>query len=253
MSSEPFSQRSRDVAFQLFGSGQPLGASVFFVQSLRQGEEATTWAELGCALQDCAGLMVRSAFFESAQRAFCRAEHLGLEGPMVGVVAERRALHADELDQHALGVSRTNAGADRFLELSTPEAVPSEALDFLEAFLMVSEDVVVEALSALSSADRIAALAIAAESGWAHLDHAVEAASEGRWGPEEIAAVADLQRASEVSTLPEPPDPGATVLRAVPRAPRGAGAGAAGSPSPVAIAVGVGIVIAAGVAIYLGS
>lgn len=206
--------RARDVAFSLFAAGQPLGAAVFFVQSIRHGEHAQTWAELGCALQDCAGLMVRSPFFESAELAFARADDLGLGGPMVPVVAERRALHRAELGKHLPGVSRVSAGADRFLALATPGAVPPEALAALEAFLMVNDGVVVEALDALPSGERSGALALAAQLGWAHLSAAVEAARSGRWGAEEAGAAAHHPLPPDPQRLPELPDPHADLLGA---------------------------------------
>jgi hypothetical protein len=214
---EERAERARDVAVQLFGAQKPLGAAIFYVQSIRQAESPITWAELGCALQECVGRFVRAPFFETAEVAFARALRLGLEGELVPVVADRREAAAAELGKHRPGLSKVNAGADRFLALARPDSVPREALDALEAFLVVSDGVVADAIDELAAPERSQALALCAELGWDHLARVVLVAREGRWGDAVAKEARRLKLSASPQKLPAPTDPNATPVGAPPR------------------------------------
>lgn len=151
---------------------QPLGAAVLFTELARDGSrDPEVWCGLGAALMGSRGTLVRKPFEDWAAYVFRQAEPLVKGTPFAEITAQWRSELPPPTSDDTLGAAE---------------------LDALQEFLLISEDVLPQAVDGLPRDDHMIAVMILGD----HSRHAasvVRAAIGGRWGA--AAARAALKRA----------------------------------------------------------
>lgn len=153
------------VATMLYVRGRPLASAILFADVAAGSADPAVWTGLGAALASAAGALVREPFLEAAWRALERAAPIAKGTPFAEVVDEWRPKLLAELGE------RPDLGPMKDEELAP-------LLDLLH----VGPEVLIEAVGALESDDRmLAMMAIGGREDERYLP-ALLAAAGGKWG-----------------------------------------------------------------------